>query len=59
LFRRLRTLLEEARGLLQAAAPAGERFFMIEQSIARLEREAKLIAPDFGSGNVQNGPGMG
>jgi hypothetical protein len=58
LVRLLRTVLDEARGLL-AAAPIGESTAALEETIARLQREAESMAPDFPSGKLQNGAASG
>jgi hypothetical protein len=58
LVRLLRTVLDEAHALL-AAAPIGESTAALEETIARLQREAESIAPDFPSGKLRNGAARG
>lgn len=58
LLRLLRTVLDEARALL-AAAPIDEDTALLEETIARLQREAEALAPDFPNGNLQNGAARG
>jgi len=56
--RRLRTVLEEARSVIQAA-PDDDRVAWLEHAISQLQREAEYLAPDFPSEILRNGESEG
>lgn len=58
MIRLLRTVLDEARAVLQVAGPE-ERLLLLDQSIEQLQKKAKALAPDFPSVTVQNGSSPG
>ena len=58
LVRMLRTVLEETRTLL-SAAPPGEQTATLKRTIARLQREAESLAPDFPTESLRNGAARG
>jgi hypothetical protein len=55
MIRLLRTVLDEARAVLQAAGPE-EELLVLEQSIEQVQREAEALAPDFPCISIRNGP---
>ena len=56
--RRLRTVLEEARGVIQAASE-DDRLIRLDAAIAQLQREAEHLAPDFRTEMLRNGESDG
>ena len=52
--RRLRTLLEEARGMIQLV-PDDALFASLDRRIEALQHEAEHLAPDFAAKTIRNG----
>jgi hypothetical protein len=57
-IRRLRTVLDETSGVLQAAG-GEEEVLVLGEEVERLRRKAEALAPDYPGAPVQNGPADG